>query len=712
LFLIDQAETTLPSPPDFGLVKAICLRDLGLLNLSQGRPVEARKSIDAALDIQMNKLSGVDPVTIETLLALGQVCADANQPGEAEFVMRQATIFLRHHYGDHHPAVVRAQALRAKFRLDRSEYGPARRELEDGLEMARVPGKSRKERPVDREYLPTRETVSLLTWRGEIGLRAIETEKDLSARRKLVEEAIQDFVSAERVFDTIRSATTGEEDKILVVDRAPEFSAGLLAAYLRKNDIAPGTDSSAAIFAAFERSTARGLLSAIGRQVSTRLRGVSEADLAKERELLIARDNAGKRFNRIPYNPKASQMNAVQREAWEAFQKSIDDISEFHNKLHPSDGPDGQSPIPPCSMTQALELLGENEAALTFVLGTRESFAVVLTRDPDRKTPTVTLHRLPASRLLDEKIAALLEFRALASNEVQHASEELHDVLLGPLAGRISMSNLLIIPTGALCRLPFELLREPSEDGRRYIGETRTVRYAPSLTTLHMLQRREQLNKSRSDRAFWAMANPRDPVKPDTASELATLPSLDGAVSEVKRIAGIFSGGDPAPLLLETDASRAAILKASGDHSLRRYRYLHFATHGMMEDEAHPAPGLVLARGSGEEGYLDTEDVSHLDLNADLVVLSACESGRGRIFNGEGVKGLSSAFLIAGARGVVCSLWKVDDEETARFMEAFYRRLRAGDSPAVALKQIRRAAAKRQASPEWSAFILVGGVSP
>ncbi len=91
---------------------------------------------------------------------------------------------------------------------------------------------------------------------------------------------------------------------------------------------------------------------------------------------------------------------------------------------------------------------------------------------------------------------------------------------------------------------------------------------------------------------------------------------------------------------------------------------------------------------------------------------SACESGRGHVFNGEGVRGLTSSFLIAGARGVVCSLWKVDDDETSRFMEAFYSRMKAGALPGEALLELRRAAARKQSSPQWSAFIFVGGVSP
>ncbi len=124
LFLLSQADQ-LPRPPDTGLVRAKTLRDLGLLNLAQGRLPEARKSIDSALEIQVDRLGAVDPGSIETLLALGQVCGAADEPGEAEFVTRQASIFLQHHYGIHHPALVRAYAQRAAFRMALQEFGRA-----------------------------------------------------------------------------------------------------------------------------------------------------------------------------------------------------------------------------------------------------------------------------------------------------------------------------------------------------------------------------------------------------------------------------------------------------------------------------------------------------------------------------------------------------------------------------------------------------------
>ena len=711
VFLLAQADT-LPRPPDTRLVRAKALRDLGLLNLAQGRLPEARKEIDSALEIQMNTLGAVDPETIETLLALGQVCGAADEPGAAEFATREAAIFLQHHYGIHHPALVRAYAQRTSFRMTRQDFGRARAEIDRGLNSARLPSRTGQGAASVADNLPTRDTVALLTWKGELAIRAADSQQDADARGKLLDEAIDAFDAAERVFDTIRGAMPGEGDRMLIGDQAPEFTAGLLAAYWRKTELPTHPDVSAPIFEAAERSTARGLVATLGQDVADRLGGVSEADRARERGLFIARDAAMRRFNRLPFDPQSSKMTPAQLEAWDALQKASGELSAFSGRIRRNGVEGSGSPVGSATPAQAVELLDPNAVAVSFVLGSRESFAVVLAPGDGGRAPSVTLQRLPAASELDERVSALVEPAALESPLVKPAAEALYDLLFAPIAERVGGRDLVIVPTGTLCRLPFELLREPGPDGRRYLGEARTVRYAPSLTALRTLRARARLNQARPDRAFWAMANPRDERDARRPSELDALPALPRAVGEVRRVAAIVSDGHEAPILVEGQASRSAVIKASEDRSLRRYRYLHFAAHAALEDDRHPLPGLILARTAGEEGFLDTDDVAHLDLNADLVVLSACESGRGRVFNGEGVRGLTGSFLIAGARGVVCSLWKVDDDETARFMEAFYARMKAGATPGVALKELRRAAARKHASPQWAAFILFGGVSP
>jgi CHAT domain-containing protein len=148
---------------------------------------------------------------------------------------------------------------------------------------------------------------------------------------------------------------------------------------------------------------------------------------------------------------------------------------------------------------------------------------------------------------------------------------------------------------------------------------------------------------------------------------------------------------------------------------LGRYRYVHFAAHALV-DEEHPArSGIVLssAAGSKEDGALQMGEVMRLKLNADLVALSACRTGLGRLLTGEGIIGLTRAFLYAGAESVTVSLWNVNDIATSTLMKAFYKNLKQGLAKDDALRRaklelIRGPQAAWRHPYYWAAFVLVG----
>jgi CHAT domain-containing protein len=161
---------------------------------------------------------------------------------------------------------------------------------------------------------------------------------------------------------------------------------------------------------------------------------------------------------------------------------------------------------------------------------------------------------------------------------------------------------------------------------------------------------------------------------------------------------------------LEGEAGEDALKHAGLDG----YRYVHLATHGVVDLEHPRLSGLLLAeeKGSAEDGVLRLGEIYNLSLNADLVVLSACETGLGRVARGEGVIGLTRGFLYAGASSVLVSLWRVGDASTAALMADFYRELLAGKPATRALRQARLEAIRRDpesAKPRsWAAFVLVG----
>jgi CHAT domain-containing protein len=150
---------------------------------------------------------------------------------------------------------------------------------------------------------------------------------------------------------------------------------------------------------------------------------------------------------------------------------------------------------------------------------------------------------------------------------------------------------------------------------------------------------------------------------------------------------------------------------------LREFGIVHFATHGILDDEHPELSGVVLSlvneRGQPEDGFLRLSDIYKLTLPADLVVLSACQTGLGKKEKGEGIVGLTRGFMHAGAARVVASLWKVDDEATAELMKLFYQHMLGGQRPAAAaLRQAKmdmmRAREQWREPYYWAGFVLQG----
>ncbi len=289
------------------------------------------------------------------------------------------------------------------------------------------------------------------------------------------------------------------------------------------------------------------------------------------------------------------------------------------------------------------------------------------------------------------------------SERVKDPREVVHwlsDRLLSPVTAVLDPATTWVVsPDGALAFLPFEILRWR---GREAI-QSKAISYAVSLE-LHL----------------------RTPARVDAGaptflgvgiSEHAgrrKLPELPGAVAEARAVAALFPAASRTLLLgEEADEGRLSEMDASG--ALVKFRYLHFATHGVIEPRAPQLSAIYLApsrAGSGQDGRLTAAEWTAFHLNADLAVLSACNTGLGRLNAAEGVLGLPYAFMAAGARRLVLTLWTVPDESAADFMPKFYRRLLGGKSAAEALRETKLEFARSKgpwsAPRHWAPYVLYG----
>ncbi len=278
---------------------------------------------------------------------------------------------------------------------------------------------------------------------------------------------------------------------------------------------------------------------------------------------------------------------------------------------------------------------------------------------------------------------------ALASGQMQLAESlgsKLYDSLIQPVRSRLDpKQKLILVPSGALHYLPFAGLH--GKDGK-YLIENQTVSVLPNASSLFYVEGIIKTDKGK----ILAFGDPQRDQKESR---------LKYANKEVEAASKLF----PKKITLTGESAKESVLK---NLSKIDAEVLHFAVHGRFDERDPLKSALLLAKDSNEDGDLETYEIYGLNLNSNLVVLSACESGIGKLTRGDEVQSLNRAFIYAGAGGVIASLWKVSDESTFKLMTYFYEELsKRGPADALRLAQIKLM--KEFPSPyHWAAFYLTG----
>ncbi len=303
---------------------------------------------------------------------------------------------------------------------------------------------------------------------------------------------------------------------------------------------------------------------------------------------------------------------------------------------------------------------------------------------------------------------------SVRAQSLSELGDAIFDLLLAPFQPDFKLARRLVIsPDGELAYLPFETL----SNGGVPILDTLDIAYVQSLAVHEELTARARKPRAVGP-TLLTLADPDYSVKADMTPKPLVVPSalaalrwrqLAGTRAESNEMLRIYPG---AKQLLGSQASLKQLNKLQHSGKLRQFRILHFATHGYVDDE-RSALVLSMANGSSQ-GYLQDTDVLDLQLNSDLVLLSACDTGIGRNVSGEGVMGLPYAFLLAGNSNTLMSLWPVDDKGTALFMKVFMTKVRKGTDLLAALNQTKREFARGEHGKEftdpriWAAFVQYG----
>lgn len=691
---------------------ASSLGNIGQIHRLQGNHAQALNYLQKCLDL--NQSLGNKSDAAQAINSLGFVYRDQGDYDKAADLFQQS-MQLSREVKDDSLAAVSLNGLGTVYNM-RGDYAKARDALERALAMHEKSGYKEKittalcnlaflhasqNRPEESLRFAQRAATLARELGGRESLwfalankgRALYALNQIDEARKALDESIE-------VIETLRYQAAGGE-----VDQS-RFFENKISVYHSMIELLVRQNNAGEALAYAERAKARVLLDTLqsGRAQITKAMTDEERSEERASNNEIYSLNAQLQRETLRAQPNATRL----ADLGERLKKARLDQQAFLTRLYAAH-PDlkiqrGQTPA--FSLAQASPLLDDQTALLEYVVTRNKTFLFVLTRQT--QAPSLKVYELPVTR---KELSAMAEsFReTLASHNLvfRPAAARLYESLIKPaetsLRGR---SKLVIVPDSALWELPFQALQTGRQ---RYLIEDSAIVYAPSLSVLvEMKKQREKRTAEKKPSTLLAFANPAlgDEANPTIGLRGSALAPLPQAEAEAKMLAQVY-GRMRSKVYVGAEATEERF-KAEAAHFSR----LHLATHGILNDRSPMYSQIVLSQSEGrEDGLLEAWEIMQLDLATDLVVLSACETARGRISAGEGVIGLTWALFVAGSPSTLVSQWKVDASGTAELMLDFHRNLSARATKAESLRKatLKMLESNRYRHPfYWAAFVMTG----
>jgi CHAT domain-containing protein len=661
------------------------------LALRAGDLKDARLKLDEA--VALGKMNNLNPVQFNIMSLLGDVERKSGRLQQA-VAQREAPLKLARNAGSRYGE---AQSLieLGHCRADLAQWDQAEHSYREALAIVEPPGFAE----------------SIVEVRQ--GLARIERA------RGRPDAALDHLREAMRRIETTRGRIPSPEMQSSLTHRTVDIYRNAIDILAAQGSAARNSSGSALHAEAFgisERSRARSFLDLLA---ETKVR--SSRDLSSEQvrqETLLNRTLSQAMTDQLakdtPETRRAVDQAEHKLEQWRVAARAND---EAHDRL--------QNPVP-ATAAEAMNLARDAHAAIVaYWLGPKVSHAWVI------RAGSLRMYSLPLSRARIERQTAKLRdalatppgkgSASSAGPGYEQPARALYEALIRPLARNLgSAHDLIIIPDGALHYLPFGTLLDGNG---HHLIEQFNVAYAPSVSVYRDLRRSSAAPATPME--LLAFGDPRfslaqtAPAPVGTAVPLVRrayagsalkLNALPNTRKEVAAIASLYPKAQRTAYLGE-EASETRLKSTA----LSDYRRLHLATHALIDERAPNRSAIVLSlvNTGREDGLLRIGGVFSLRLNADLVVLSACSTGRGKLVTGEGMVGLTRAFFHAGAARVVVSLWDVNDVATVDLMRAFYVFMKEGKRPSEALRaaklgMIRSEVPAYRHPYYWAVFIANG----
>ncbi|MEQ9482893.1 CHAT domain-containing protein [Coleofasciculus sp. F4-SAH-05] len=565
----------------------------------------------------------------------------------------------------------------------------------------------------------------------------------IESNRGNLQQALTQMQASIEIIEDLRTKVASPELRqtyFATVQSYYEFYIDLLMQLHQQN---PSQDYDKLAFHASERSRARTLLELLT-EANANIREGVDPDLLQQEQTLNAKlDATEKQRIEIYSNPESTpaQKTAIEQQR----QQLLADYQQLQDQIRATSPQYAALKYPqPLTLEQVQQqILDEDTILLQYSLGENNSYLWAVTKD------SLTSYQLPARDEIEAFARRFYNLLQIPGYEIGNprgiakvvprnnlnSVAQLSKLLFGQVAEQLTKKRIVVVADGALKYIPFAALATPetadTDTPVPLINQYELVNL-PSSSTLGII--RDQINGRQE--APKQLAILADPVFTDNDNRLKT-PSNQGTETTLNqallnrsvRVSDINLNRLPgtrteAEAILNLVASATQVNAFDFDANrdfidnpqLRDYQIIHLATHGILNSEAPELSGVVLSlvdqQGNSQNGFLRLHDIFNLNLPAELVVLSACQTGLGEEIRGEGLVGLTRGFMYAGAPRLVVSLWNVDDAATAEFMTRFYRLLLDdGLKPAQALRetQLQMQRETQWKSPYyWAAFTLQG----
>jgi CHAT domain-containing protein/Tfp pilus assembly protein PilF len=674
---------------------AVLFTNLGILEKNMKKYTEAQKYLEKARSIWKSLYPEGHPNEAFVISNIGRLLLEKKDFEKSNEAFEQALQIYLKTYSNKHPEVANTYNLLATSYLRNNQTKQALEHIQKALisNSNRFEDTDIGKSPSANDYLSHTTFLYSLMLKAD-ALEQLYTTK--SIKIKDLKSAIQNIQIADTLLNRVRQNATSKADKLLLGQISAElYEKGIRICYLLAQESQQKKKYYTQAFYFSEKAKAIVLLESISESKAKSFGNIPQPLLEEENNIKVEITFLEQQIAQRPaehilqeYKSRLFELNR----RYEALQQKLEkEYPEYYNLKYSSQV---------VSVESLQNKLDNQTVILSYVLGEQYTYILMITRK------NIQIYRFQKPEDLEGDITLILNAIKFSNFKLfTKAAYKLYkDIFPRNLPKHIT--NVVIVQDGRLSTLPIEVLidkpfvsKNSSSDfsSLAYLIKKRSFSYSYSATLWH-----QNLGKSGNQQQNIALIAPIN-----FGDDVSALP---GTEKEINEIAGICRLKKFKVNALLKQEAQKQVLKSL---NLKDFSVLHFATHGFVDETSPELSQVFLFKNEQEDGNLFAGEIYNLRLDADLVTLSACEVGLGTVSKGEGLIGLSRAFLYAGAKNLVVSLWKVSDESTARLMIYFYTNHLG--NPNTTYAQAMRVAKnqliqdKQYAKPYyWAAFIVLG----